>query len=506
MITKEDPEVQRVLQQCYLSTKVTAKVLFPDLFYGEFSPLHDQILGLIDSGAQKIAIAAPRGIGKTTIARTVVSKSILFRDTRFITYVSNSATVAEMQTENIKRELQSNDIVRRLFGDIKIADSKAAGLDDTFSKLSWVAFGSSLVLPRGAQQQIRGLLWGKHRPQLLIVDDLEKKEELRNQENREKLKEWFFSDLMKCINRYLDDWRMIYIDTLKHEDSLLQLLLESDDWEHLRLSVCDTNYNSLAPSFISTKEVNEEVESHRKKGILDVFYMEFMNMPTGGEDASFKEGNFKYYDETDDEFRKKILPRLESVVIFDPAKTVKMQSAESAIVGVGIDLQGAGIYVRDIVSERLYPDQAYDEIFQMCARLNARVLGVEVTGLHEFVTQPIRNEMLKRRTLFELVELSARKGEGEPGKIARIKQLVPYYRQGYVYHNRSCCGGLEAQLLSFPRSRLWDIMDALAYIIEMMSLGDRYFEPIADSDENQEEDYEELESEYEPILENWRVV
>ena len=82
----------------------------------------------------------------------------------------------------------------------------------------------------------------------------------------------------------------------------------------------------------------------------------------------------------------------------------------------------------------------------------------------------------------------------------RIAALVPFYRQGYVFHNRSCCGGLEAQLLSFPRSRLFDIMDALAYIIEMMELGDRYFDPPEEEDVDSE--FEELE--YEPVIQNWR--
>ena len=170
---KNDPEIVDAIKRCYGSTKTTAKVLFNDLFYAEFSPLHDQILDLIDSGAKKIAIAAPRGIGKTTIARTVASKGILFRDIHFISYVSNSATVAELQTENIKRELISNQTIRRLFGDIKVADYKSAGLDDTFSKMAWIAFGNTLVLPRGAGQQVRGLIWDKYRPQLIIVDDLE---------------------------------------------------------------------------------------------------------------------------------------------------------------------------------------------------------------------------------------------------------------------------------------------------------------------------------------------
>ena len=496
-----DPSLEETLALCYSSTQVCAKTLFPDAFYVDFCDLHKQIFDIIDSGKRKVAISAPRGLGKTTIARTLAAKSILFRDVNFISYVSNSATAAEMQTENIKRELKSNQEIRKLFGDIEVSD-KDVGLDDSFSKSAWVAFGNTLVMPRGAGQQVRGLIWKNHRPQLIIVDDLENKEEIMNEDNRNKLKEWFLSDLMKSVNRYLDDWRIVYIDTLKHEDSCLQMLMESSDWSHISLSLCDSNYNSFVPDYISTKELKEEVASHREKGALDVFYMEYMGVPVATEDASFKQEHFRYYNETDSDFDP---TQLENVVIVDPAKTVKMQSKESAIVGIGLDYQKPAIYFRDCVSRKMYPDQLYDEFFDMQARLGAYNSGIEVTGLEEFIKQPIENERIRRGAKFPTpIWLKARGGpaEGSKGKLKRIKALVPFYRQGYIFHNTTCCAGLEAQLLMFPRSRLLDIADAFAYIIEMMGLGERYFNPPDDDPDDVEKEYDDLD--YDDPIGDWR--
>lgn len=490
---KDDPQIKDILAACYDSTKVTAKVLFPDLFYTDFSVLHDQIFELIDSGSQKIAIAAPRGIGKTTIASTVAAKSILFRDANFINYVSNSATNAELQTENVKRELLTNNDVRDLFGNIKTNIDNDTVLDESFSKMAWVAYGNTLVLPRGAGQQVRGLKWKNHRPQIIIIDDLEDSEEVMNENNRIKLKKWFFSDLMKSINRYLNDWRFIYIDTLKHEDSLLQELLDSKDWDSLTLSLCDDSYNSFVPAYISTEELKEEVEEHREKGILDVFYMEYMNVPISREDATFKPEYFRHYDDADIADKSNI----ESVVILDPAKTVKIQSAESAIVGIGIDMESARLYIRDIISEKMYPDEIYQALFAMGVRLNAKVIGIEVTSLNEFIKQPIKNQMFKEGNFFELVWLNAR-----AKKEQRIASLAPFYRQGYIYHNRLCCGKLEAQLLGFPRSKQNDVMDATAYIVEMLELGERYFTPTDAKEDDDESEYEELD--YDDPIEGWR--
>jgi len=492
----KDSEAMDILAECSVSTKMTAKALFPERFYASFSGLHEQIFDLIDSGAPRVAIAAPRGIGKTSIVDLALAgRRILFRDSKFIPIVSTSFDSAVLQTENLKHELTTNQVIKALFGSIKT--KSAAGIDESFSKKAWVAL-STLIYPRGSGQQIRGILYHNFRPDLIIIDDLEDPETIENDELRAKRKVWFHADLLKAVSRLDKNWQVVYIDTLKHEDSLLQDLLDNPDWESIRLEMFGDDCKSNAPEFMSDKEVLKEVEYHRRSGLLDVLYREFRNLPISTEDATFRQEYFQPYDEAALANDKKVV--LETVVIVDPAKTVKLHSAESAIVGVGIDRASARLYVRDVVSRKMYPDELYNEMFDMAARLGAFVIGVEVTSLNEFITQPIRNEMFKRGKFKELIELKPRGGEK---KEKRIAQLVPFYRQGYIYHNPSCCGGLEAQLLSFPRSKLKDIMDAFAYIIQMLDLGDRYFEPPEEEFPDPEDEYKDLS--YDKPLENWRT-
>lgn len=177
---------------------------------------------------------------------------------------------------------------------------------------------------------------------------------------------------------------------------------------------------------------------------------------------------------------------IKNVVIVDPAKTVKLHAADSAIVGVGIDRANSSIYFRDCVAGKMYPDEIYSEMFNMVGRLGAVVLAVETTSLHEFITQPIRSEIMRRRIYVRFVELKAR-----DKKEFRIAQLAAYYRQGMIYHNKAVCQKLETQLLSFPRSQLWDVMDAFAYIIEVMDLEADLFHP-PDEEVLRDEDYSSL--------------
>ena len=509
MLPKEDPIVQELLAKSYVSTKVFCKMLFPETFNAPFSILHDKIFEVIDDEKSvKKAIAAPRGIGKTSIARAVASKGILFRDFHFIVYISASATLAEMQTENIKRELRSNEMVRKLFGDIKT--SKAQGLDDSFSKLAWVAFGNTLVLPRGAGQQVRGLNWAGHRPDLIIIDDLEDKEEIRNENNRAKLKEWFFSDVLKTEDKYGKPATFIYIDTIKHEDSLLETLMEASEWRSVRLAICNENYETFDPNYMTTEEIRAEVEEHREKGLMDLFYMERMNIPISTQDAVFKDEYFKQYNDYHEELEiikkdekgeavTERIPsrRLLNVTIVDPAKTVQLHSAESAVVTIGVDRESHKIFVREVFHGKVRPDELYEEMFSQVVMFNSMILAVEVTSLHQFISQPIENEMRIRGIFPHYLELRAVAKKEE-----RVATLAPLYKLGYIYHNPKCCGVLEAQLRWFPRSKLWDVMDATAYITKIMDELDYYFDP-GDYSKDSEEEFAELD--YEPPIEGWRL-
>ena len=512
-----DKETKKILSSCSYNTQMTAKVFFPERFHLPFAEnIHGKIFDLIDSDDNKVAIAAPRGWGKTSIvALALMARHILFRHTGFICYINKSHDAASLQTENLRRELVSNRLIKYFFGDFKQRDVSVKEFEEVFSKKAWVAY-DTLVWPRGAGQQVRGVLFKNDRPGLIIIDDLEDPQKITNDEIRKGWYEWLYADVIKALPRMGDaakTAKVVYIDTLKHEDSVLQKLLESPEWKSVRLEACDDDFKSTAPDFISDEDIQKEWQQHVDAGQTDVFFRELRNLPISTKDSTFRQEYFHYYNlALDRPVRENDLQKfdsqvqqdrnIETVVLLDPAKTVKIHSAESAIVGVGIDLTSSRLYVRDVISEKMYPDEIYDAMFSMGQMLGAKVLGIEETSLNEFIKQPIKNEMFRRGSFFELIWLKAR---GGMKKEHRIKELVPYYRGGYIYHNASCTGvrKLEQQLLMFPRSKLWDVMDCFAYIIEMLELGERYFSP-SNNPEDFESEYAELD--YDKPIEDWRAL
>lgn len=471
-----------LLAQCYASTEKMAKFFFPERFSRPFSDaLHRQIFNLVDDPSiRKLAIAAPRCCGKTSICNLAIpAKKILFQECRYVVQVSCSASAAIEQAENLKFQFETNELIQKNFGILKT---------DEWARDRWTTSSGVRVFPRGAGQQVRGLLFRDARPDLIIVDDLENAEEVESEEQRMKKEKWFFSDLLGCVDLGSTNWKIIVLGTILHQNSLLQKLIDmdgQDGWRGVRLELCDDNFNSNWPEYMTDQEVKDKYTEMRNAGHADDFFREYRNLPISTEDATFRMSYFKYYEEKDHNFLQS--PFVETFVICDPAKTVEKHSCESAIVGISIDSKNNLLYIRDIVSGKFHPDQMYEEMFSMCKRLRAVVLGVEVTSLNEFITYPIRNEILRRGLNIELVELKAR-GKKED----RVAALVPFYRMGQIFHNKSNCTALEQQLLSFPRAKLWDIMDAVAYGIEMLEMGNRFFSLRGEDQENIELEYTDM--------------
>lgn len=534
---KYDPQLRELLLRCQVSTKVFAKTFFPEEVTSDFSILHDKMFAVIDHPNKlKKALAAPRGLGKTTLAKVRCIKAIVFRERRFITYISNSSGSAIESTEHIKRLLVENEYLNQIFGKVTFSQK---GFKEGFSKESWVAYGDVYVLPRGAGQQIRGKNWMGHRPGLFIIDDLENTDNIRSEDQREKLSNWFFSDLMKSESKYGERdginkgkrAEFLYIDTIKHQDALLQLLINSSDWLTVAdfpnllpdtpdgvLSICDLNFNSYDPLYMSTEEIKQEYATHEEKGKQDLFYMEFMNIPISLKDAVFKPESFKHYEEAGDHLivhnHPLLVQRLNklhieidaveripvreliTLVIVDPARTLNPLSSESAVLVISIHRKSRKIFVRDPWGKKVKPSDLYDHMFGQCLLYNARYLAVEVTGLHEFISQPIRNEIRIRGISSEYVELNAR---GD--KDLRITNaLSNYYAQGQIYHNASNCTALENQLKWHPKSKRKDLIDALAYITKLINEFFLFFE--AEEDDYDDDEYadidleDELEDEY----------
>src|SRR5262249_47221933 len=87
-------------------------------------------------------------------------------------------------------------------------------------------------------------------------------------------------------------------------------------------------------------------------------------------------------------------------------------------------------------------------------------IGVEKTGLVEFILQPLRQEMIRRGYAVPIRDMNAPRG-----KLDFIRSLQPFFKAGEAIFSQQL-PQLHAQLASFPAGRI-DAPIALAYALPM---------------------------------------
>jgi len=534
-LLKNTPLGRKIRDETWLDTGKYAKYFYPGRFCLDFDPQLAEIFKTIDAKVKmpngqvaplhnKINLISWRGRGKTTIAKTVMAKRLRFDDVKLAVYIGKNHDWAAVQTENIKRGMISSPKEKEFFGAVRM-DSLSKEMQEVFSKKAWMTSTGALVVPRGCGQPTRGLVHdydgGSYRCGLILMDDLMDKKFINSEVYRDDTYDWILTDVAEAVPapEMSMDWQIIYIDTLKHNDASNERLSEAKDWTTLRMPLAvmeDGKLKSMAPSFYTDEQVMAKYRDFEEKHKLDLFHQEYLCSAVATIDAPFKSNMFRHYEESDNGFLDELRAgEIENVVLADPAKTAKMSSAWSAIVGVGVNVKRNKLYVRDIVSGFFHPSEFYDKIFLMAGRLNpCHVIGLETHSLHEFIMHPFLDEMSSRGLYYEVIDLRPRRGPHESqdrtfGKEGRVGALASYYRKGAVFHNRTCCMDLEMQLMSFPRPKRWDVMDAFAYIVQILEMGLRYFERAQENEEEDpeciENEFRELEKAYEEPMEDWRA-
>lgn len=498
------------------SSQLFAETFFPHIFVQKFSDLHIQVFNYLDAldrgEFKRFALMAPRGIGKTTCIGAFLTRQIVYRRCNYIAMASASVDLAEKDSDAIKSELITNEMLKLIAGIMNPKVIKVSDYNTEFSKKQWVtsplmdnetkevAHWGTRVTPMSWHKKIRGAFHqtphGRFRPDVLNADDMDNPEEVRSDIQRGEMKRWFNSDFRNLAQKYeraIGPKEFPYIaivtGTMMHDDCLIATCIESSDWESLKLSICDEELNSLAPLFISTEEIKVERQKAVDSGNLNQWCQEYLGEAMDSERAAFKQEFFRYY-EPKDLFEEDGTPKhLESVVLIDPAKTKEAHNSDTAIVGVSYAPKENKIYGREIIhtlgpvlyepdgTGELQASDALHEVFRMAQRISSPGFNTkivyETSGLNLYIEYPLRiYANLYGYEMFELIGVNA---QGD--KDDRIMHgLGPLYRSGRMLHPAG--GGfmiLESQLIRMPASKKKDVADAASMIAPVLTGAGRLF-------------------------------
>lgn len=260
--------------------------------------LHIDLLGLTEDESNKFAVVITfRGSGKSTyISLSYALWSILgCQQKHFVVLVAKTQEQAKRLLDTIKREVETNELLRSDFGGVNEEATPWNSTALTFPKYN------AQITAISIDQAMRGMRFSNYRPDVIILDDIEDAASVRTVESRDRLAEWFDKDLLPAGDI---GTRVILVGNNLHPDSLPNRIIDrvqngQFDARVIKCPLVNERGECAWPGKFPTKE---SLEAFRKTFTSErTWRQELLLQPVLSEEAIIEERQIQYYDEFPDE-------------------------------------------------------------------------------------------------------------------------------------------------------------------------------------------------------------
>ena len=430
--------------------------MFPRVLSKKIPKFHEEIYAVLrDTSLKRRAIIAPRGHSKSTLASFIYPMyEICFNnpeEPKFIVIVSESQDQAVNFLSNIKSNLEDNPRIHHYFGNL---------VGDNWTQDDIVTSNNVRIKAIGSRQKIRGINFRSRRPTHIILDDFESELNSLTPENRNRNKDWVAGAVEPSMD---DDGILTAIGTIVHQDSYLSDVQGDKSFRHLFYRALNDNGDPLWPERFPRQRLIEVRESYRARGLIHMYYQEYMNEPRNPEEQAFSKENIQYWDgsvsvqngesiitiyEGDDAITKPVN------VFVGVDLAISSRGDFNVVMPIALDSEG-NIYVEDYLRARIEPHMLIDELFKFKFRYAPLMFIIETTAYQQALVSFLRKSQQERRVFFPVREVKPRLA-----KDIRLMSLEPYFVSKKVFLKPSHAE-LESELLAFPKGKNDDTLDAL---------------------------------------------
>lgn len=433
------------------------------------------------------AFIIPRGFSKTTCNNTANLYELITDKTTFSVFISESSNHAERQLGNIKKELEQNVLLRQAYGNVvpARADSEKWGADEIQLK------SGAVLLARGRGSQVRGLLYDGRRPNRITLDDVEDKESVATADQRKKVSDWFYADVVPAGNEMDDisqldedyqqqqELQITVLGTLLHAEALILTLQKDDTFNHVRFGAKLDEETMLWPAKMSRAKYEAKKERFRKAGKIAEFSREYDSLIRIGEDAMFQPLTPNFY------VPIALSDLIQRAQACDPAISEDPKADHATIVVGGRKENGMLWVLAEWGGTGKKPTEIVEQIFKWHRDFQLHITGIEAQAYQKSLIYSLREEMARRQQFFNIKPITQGNDKTKQQRIEGI--LQPRYANGYVRHGKYLAK-LEAQLQDFPNGK-YDYADAAAMMFAL--LGETQF-LAADPETIGQDEYEAL--------------
>lgn len=446
---------QEVMTNARESLDFLAALALPMIFKYFFPAVFLEVWKWLRSYAHQIrvfpqlALGLPRGFGKTTVIKLFVLYCILFTKKQFILIISETEQKAKGILADVCDMLEEPNI-KRLFGDWKVG-----GEIDRQDLKKFGFRGRNIILKAvGAGTGVRGINEKNLRPDIMIFDDIQSREDAESETISTALETWLYGTAMKakspegCMflfiaNMYPTKW------------SILRRIKKNPKWIKFIAGGILADGTSLWEGLQPIEQLLNEFENDLAAGHPEIFYAEVLN------DENAASNNLIDLNRLPEPKFEWDEPSAGKFIIIDPA--AKSNPKSDLVTVAYFEVHNELPCCREIDEDRMSPGESIRRALIMAMKHGVRIVGIESTAyqatLAWWFTWICQQYGI---TGIDPVELYT----GKASKNARIMEMLKAYIAGEIFIHPDAQLQAHSQMVQFrplKRDNTDGILDCLWY-------------------------------------------
>lgn len=435
-----------------LALPMITEYLFPHLYKVIWEMIQDYSQRIRDFS--KIAIGFPRGFAKTSVIKLACLWMILFTNKNHIVVICSTATHAQNILADIA-DMLDGDNIKAIFGDWRIGLEK-----DTQEQKRFGFRGRNVVLTAvGQGGSVRGLNIKNQRPDIMIFDDIQTREDADSELVSANIEQWMLGTAMKAASHK----GCLYIflaNMYPTPHSLLRKLKHNPEWIKFIVGGILADGTSLWEDLKPIKQLLAEYRNDARSGHPEIFRAEVLNDETANANNNIDISKIPAYPFGEDEISAG------NFIIIDPSN----DKANSDAVTISVNCIIAGKSVVRILDEGRYsPEQTIMKALQLAMIWGCSLICIEANAYQ----YSLKFWMDKYKTRLGLYELAVEPiYSGSRSKNSRILDMFKSLLSGEIIIHPEAWPLAATQIIEFnplKTNNVDGILDCITYIPKVLT-------------------------------------